>query len=134
MLAPTSQVGIIMAEHVVGADWRLHTVSERAAATLGELRRRRAEILETAARHGASNIRVFGSVARGDADAASDVDLLVEITTDARGLAYFGVLEDLRRALEDVVERPVDIVELRGPFSPRGQMMADRIREEAVPL
>lgn len=109
-------------------------MSDIGSIVLRELQQRRAEIVDVAARYGASNIRVFGSVARGDADAASDVDLLVEITTDASGFAYFGVLEDLRRALEDVVERPVDVVELRGPFSPRGQMMADRIREEAVPL
>jgi hypothetical protein len=42
------------------------------------LRQRRQEILDAAARRGARNIRVFGSVARGDADPQSDIDFLVE--------------------------------------------------------
>jgi predicted nucleotidyltransferase len=63
-----------------------------------------------------------------------DVDVLVDIVTDADGFAYFGVLEDLRRALENLLPCDVDIIELRGPFSPRGKEMADRIREEAVML
>jgi hypothetical protein len=44
--------------------------------SLAQLARVRAEILAAATRHGATNVRVFGSVARGDADAASDVDFL----------------------------------------------------------
>jgi predicted nucleotidyltransferase len=51
--------------------------------TLDELRRtKRDEILRIAAIHGASNVRIFGSVARGDANEASDVDLLVDLETD----------------------------------------------------
>jgi predicted nucleotidyltransferase len=46
---------------------------------MAELARMREEILTLAARHGASNVRVFGSVARGDADDASDVDFLVDV-------------------------------------------------------
>lgn len=46
--------------------------------SLAQLARVRAEILAAATRHGATNVRVFGSVARGDADAASDVDFLVD--------------------------------------------------------
>lgn len=102
--------------------------------TLEQLRRRREEILQVAAEYGACQVRVFRSVARGRAHSSSDVDLLVDLTTDADGFAYFGVLEELRRALENLLGRRVDVVELRGPFSPRGQQMADRIRQEAVPL
>jgi predicted nucleotidyltransferase len=40
--------------------------------------KRREEILEIAARHGARNVRIFGSVARGEADSNSDLDILVE--------------------------------------------------------
>ena len=51
--------------------------------TLTELRARRAEILQIAAEHGAFNVRVFGSVARGEATPESDVDLLVDFRPDA---------------------------------------------------
>lgn len=43
---------------------------------------KREEILDTAARHGAHNVRVFGSVARGDTGPDSDLDLLVELDPD----------------------------------------------------
>lgn len=79
--------------------------------TLEDLRARREEIVRIAAAHGASNVRVFGSVARGAADAASDVDVLVDLATDAEGFAYFGVLEDLRRALADLLGHDLDVVD-----------------------
>jgi len=50
--------------------------------TLDELRQRRREIERIAERHGARNVRVFGSVARGDAVPGSDVDFLVELYAD----------------------------------------------------
>jgi predicted nucleotidyltransferase len=106
----------------------------RGGLTLDQLRQRREDVLRVAAAHGAFNVRVFGSVARGRAESSSDVDLLVDVTTDADGFTYFGVLEELRRALENLLGCRVDVVELRDPFSPRGQRMAERIREEAVPL
>ena len=61
--------------------------------SMAELAQLRAEILAAAARHGASNVRVFGSVARGEADAASDVDFLVDFEPgrsllDLAGLLY----------------------------------------------
>jgi predicted nucleotidyltransferase/DNA-binding transcriptional regulator YiaG len=97
--------------------------------TLQDVRARRQEILEIAARHGAHNIRVFGSVARGDADATSDVDLLVDLVADARGFAYFGLLEDLRRAFTDLIGYDVDVVDSAGLRD-----MRERVLEEAVPL
>jgi predicted nucleotidyltransferase len=81
------------------------------ALTLDDLRARRDEILRVAAAHDASNVRVFGSVARGEAGPGSDVDFLVDITTNRRGFEYFGLLEDLRRALEDLLGCPVDVAE-----------------------
>lgn len=102
--------------------------------TLEQLRHRRDEVLRVAAAHGASNIRVFGSVARGTAHSSSDIDVLVDLSTDAEGFAYFGILEELRRVLENLLGCEVDVVELRGPFSPRGQQLAERIRQDAVPL
>jgi predicted nucleotidyltransferase/DNA-binding transcriptional regulator YiaG len=97
--------------------------------TLQDVRARRHEILEIAARHGARNIRVFGSVARGDADANSDVDILVDIVADARGFAYFGLLEDLRRAFTDLIGYDVDVVDSAGLRD-----MRERVLEAAVPL
>jgi uncharacterized protein len=97
--------------------------------TLQDVRARQQEILEIAARHGARNIRVFGSVARGDADATSDVDLLVDLVADARGFAYFGLLEDLRRAFTDLIGYDVDVVDSAGLRD-----MRERVLEEAVPL
>lgn len=106
----------------------------REGMTLEQLRQRRQEIIRTAAAHGAANVRIFGSVARRRADEASDIDMLVDLTIDAGGFAYFGALENLRRALGQLLGLQVDVVELRGPFSPRGQQLAERIRQEAVPL
>ena len=46
------------------------------------LKRKRAEVLRISARHGAHNVCIFGSAARADADAASDIDLLVDMAPD----------------------------------------------------
>ncbi len=97
--------------------------------TLARLRARRDEILRVVAAHDARNVRVFGSVARGDADAGSDVDLLVDIVTDAKGFAYFGLLEDLRRALVSTLGCEVDVVDSAGL-----NRLRDPILREAVPL
>ncbi len=113
-------------------DHSVDTVSSRAdlsGATLRELQARRDEILRIVIAHDADNVRVFGSVARAEADADSDIDLLVDITTDAKGFAYFGLLEDLRRALADTLGRSVDVVDSAGL-----NRLRDRILQEAVPL
>jgi predicted nucleotidyltransferase len=68
--------------------------------TLEALRARREQIMTIAARHGARNIRVFGSVARGDANADSDVDILIEL--------------DLGRSLFDLGGLAADVQELLG--------------------
>lgn len=97
--------------------------------TIETLRARRDEILRIAAAHGASNVRVFGSVARGEADSRSDVDVLVDVSTESGGFAYFGRLEDLRRALTDLLGRDVDVVD-----SEALRQMRERVLHEAVPL
>jgi uncharacterized protein len=79
--------------------------------TMDDLRARRNEILRIAAAHGAYNVRVFGSVARGQAHPDSDVDFLVDIETNRRGLAYFGLIGELQRALEALLGVPVDVAE-----------------------
>jgi uncharacterized protein len=86
-------------------------VQTRREPTLDELRARRQEILQVAASHGATNVCIFGSVARGEADPSSDVDMLVDISADARGLAYFGLLDALQRDLSHLLGREVDVVD-----------------------
>lgn len=70
------------------------------------LRDRRDEIVEAAARHGARNVRVFGSVARGEDTTESDVDLLVDLDPGV-GLFAIGALE---AELEEMLGREVDVV------------------------
>ncbi len=70
------------------------------------LRDRRDEIVEVAARHGARNVRVIGSVARGEDTAESDVDLLVDLDPGV-GLFAIGALE---LELEEILGRKVDVV------------------------
>ena len=87
---------------------------------------RREAILAAAARHGVTNIRVFGSVARGDAREDSDVDFLVEV--GPRHSAFFpgGLVADL----ETILERRVAVVEPEGLH----RLLRDRILREAVPV
>ena len=71
-----------------------------------ELLDHRDEILRLAARHGATNVRVFGSVARGEAQPDSDVDFLVHMES---GRSIFD-LAALVTELEALLGRPVDVV------------------------
>lgn len=85
-----------------------------------------AEILDLAAKHGVRNIRVFGSLARGDADADSDVDLLVELDA-GRSLLDLG---GLQMDLENLLHRRVDVVTEPG----LRERLRDRVLKEAIPL
>ena len=68
--------------------------------TLSDLARtRREEIIRLAARHGARNVRVFGSVARGDDSASSDIGLLVELDPDRTLMDLGGLLMELQTLL-----------------------------------
>lgn len=73
--------------------------------TLAELRARRAEILEVAARYGVFNIRVFGSVARDEAGEGSDVDFLVDVE---RGRSLFD-LGGFYADLQDLLGCEIDV-------------------------
>lgn len=95
------------------------------ALTLGELRAQREHLLAIAARHGARDVRVFGSVARGDARPDSDVDFLVELEPDRTVLDLSGLILDF----EDALSRPVHVVEVR-----HSSRAAEQIRREAVAL
>jgi uncharacterized protein len=78
--------------------------------TLDELRTRREEILELAAKRGARRVGVFGSVARGDAVDESDVDFIVEMEPGRSLLDLGGLLMDL----QDLLGRRVDVLTYRG--------------------
>jgi uncharacterized protein len=93
--------------------------------TLDGLRSRRDEILRIAQRRGAHNVRVFGSVARGDAGVTSDVDFLVEMEPGRSVLDVSELILDLEEALG----RRVDVVEVRQP-SP----LAEQVLNGAVTL
>lgn len=90
------------------------------------LREKRTEILRIAERYGARNVRVFGSVARGDSGPESDVDFLVELEPGRNLFDLGGFLYEVR----ELLGRPVDVVTEKG--------LQDHVRpkvlEEAVPL
>jgi hypothetical protein len=71
-----------------------------------DLHRRRQALHRIAARHGASNLRVFGSVARGEERPDSDIDLLVDLAEERGFRDYLALAEDLERLLH----RKVDLV------------------------
>jgi predicted nucleotidyltransferase len=87
---------------------------------------RRREILEIAERHGANNVRVFGSVARHEAGADSDIDFLVDVAPNPS--PWFPVR--LIRDLQTLLDRRVEVVTERA-LHPR---LRDRILREAVRL
>jgi predicted nucleotidyltransferase len=86
----------------------------------------RAEILRVAALHGARNVRVFGSTARGDARPDSDVDILVELEPKRSLLDLSGLLLDL----QDLLGCKVDVVTTNSLH----WYIRERVLQEAVPL
>ncbi|MCE5199989.1 MAG: nucleotidyltransferase family protein [Armatimonadota bacterium] len=70
------------------------------------LKEKRKEILQAAAKHGASNVRIFGSVARGEAGPDSDVDVLVDMEPGRSLFDVGGLLMDL----QDILGRRVEVV------------------------
>jgi predicted nucleotidyltransferase len=90
------------------------------------LKEKRGDILRIAAEYGAYNIRIFGSVARGEADSASDVDFLVDMEPGRSLLDLGGLLMDL----QDLLGCPVDVVTEKG----LRERIRDRALKEAVAL
>jgi len=90
------------------------------------LQEKREDILHIATKRGASNVRIFGSIARGEADSESDIDLLVDLEPGRSLFDLGGLLMDL----QELLGHKVDVVTERG--------LRERIREhvlkEAIPL
>ena len=94
--------------------------------TLEQLREKREALIALADRYKAENVRVFGSVARGEENLNSDVDILVHFRP---GASLFDLM-DLQEDTEKLLGLEVDIVSDRG-LSP---LLASRILSEARPL
>jgi hypothetical protein len=94
--------------------------------SLDDVRLRRDDILRVAASRGARNIRLFGSIVRGEEDAKSDVDFLVDMEPGRSLLDMGGLLVDL----QELLGCRVDLVSERG----LRERIRDRVLKEAVPL
>lgn len=92
--------------------------------TIQLIAEKRPEILRLARLYGAKNVRVFGSVARGEDDADSDIDFLLDMEPDRSLLDLGGFL----MSLQELLERPVDVVTEDGLKS----RIRQRVLEEAV--
>ena len=97
------------------------------AMTLRELvRQHRTDVLRLAARRGVTDVRLFGSVARGEADQASDIDFLVQLGPGRSLLDLGGFLMDL----QDLLGQRVDVVTERS-LRPR---VREQVLREAIPV
>ena len=90
------------------------------------LEAKRDAVLDVAAKYGARNVRVFGSVARGDSGTASDLDLLVKMDEGRSLLDLSGLVLDLR----ELLDIKVDVVSEDGLY----WLLRRRILKEARPL
>lgn len=90
------------------------------------VRSRREQILQLAGRHGVIRVRVFGSMARGDAGPQSDVDLLVDVGSNPSPWFPGGLVAEL----EELLGRRVQVITEQG----LDDLLRDRVLQEAVPL
>ncbi len=90
------------------------------------VKNKREDILRIAAERGAHNLRIFGSVARGDADEKSDIDFLIELE---RGRTLRDHMR-LIRELQELLGCKVDVATVNG-LKPR---IRERVLQEAIPL
>lgn len=84
------------------------------------------EVLELAQHHGVTRVRVFGSVARGEARPTSDVDFLVDVGPNTSPWFPGGLVADL----EELLGRRVQVITERG----LNDLLRQRVLEEAIPL
>jgi len=90
------------------------------------LKSKRSEILHLAIQHGARNVRLFGSVARGEAGPESDVDILIDFEANRSLLDHVALMQDL----EDLLGRKVDVISAKALH----WYIRERVLKEAVPL
>ena len=90
------------------------------------LHQKREDILATAARYGAYDVRIFGSIARGEADEASDIDLLVNLEPGRSLMDLGGLLYDL----QNLLGTDVDVVTEKGLRS----RFREQVLNEAISL
>lgn len=90
------------------------------------LKSKRQDILAIASKHGAHNLRIFGSVARGESKPESDLDVLVEMEPGRSLMDHVALMQDL----EDLLQRKVDVVSERALH----WYIRDRVLAEATPL
>jgi len=90
------------------------------------LREKRHDILRLAAKYGAANVRIFGSVARGEAQPESDVDFLIDMEPGRTLFDLGGLLYELR----ELLGIPVDVVPEKG----LRENIRSNVLNEAVPL
>ncbi len=90
------------------------------------IKSKRTEIRRIAERHGAMNVRLFGSVARGEANPESDVDLLIDVTAHTSSWFPAGLILDL----EDLPGRRVEIVTEKGLH----EDLREKVLSQAIPL
>jgi hypothetical protein len=91
-----------------------------------QIQQRRQDILQVAARHGAGNVLLFGSVARGEETPESDVDILIDVTGETTPWFPGSLVADL----EQLLRRPVQVV-IRRSLSP---LIREAVLREAIPL
>jgi len=94
--------------------------------SLSELRERRDDILAIAKRNGAFNVRVFGSVARGESGSGSDIDFLVTFESGSSIFDQVGLWLDLKELLGCEVDLLTD--------HPEAGLVTEVARKEAVPI
>lgn len=99
----------------------------QAAPSLGQLRSRAPEVLEVCRRNGASNVGVFGSIARGEQDAESDLDLVVDFEEGRSLFDLAGLVDEL----ESLLGCPVNVVTRS---SLRENTFGRAVRQDMVPL
>ncbi len=96
--------------------------------TLPRLRRHRDSILALAEEHGAYNVRVFGSVARGTATENSDIDFIVSTHDDVNMFGLVGLWLDLQDLLG------CDVSLITDDDNPRRERFMQQVHKESIPL
>jgi predicted nucleotidyltransferase len=93
---------------------------------LNDIRARRGEILEVARKHSARDVRVFGSVVRGDNNQASDIDFLIRMEPDRSLLDRIEFMQEL----EDMLQVKVDVVNEKALHP----LIREQVLKEGKPL